>query len=570
MRQLGTWLTSNDTRQCVIWGYGGSGKSALAYQFARAVRDGAPSSLQAVLWLSAKVREYVEGETRDRSADFDSIESFASAFWHALYGADPASIEFTREGIVGELTETPLLFVVDDVDSVIDDEDLAHFLLYEIRTANSKIIYTSRQKLPGLHTVEVTGFREDELAPFVRSRAREYELDTEECLGRLRAIRSVTDGFPLFVDDLMRHAMFNGLGNAINDWSQRRGDAAREYALRRQLSSLGDPALRALIAVTVAGRPVSGLELSNISGFADDDVQHAIQSLLNWRLISRFELNATGHPTFLCNRNTQRLVQKTYGRDPIYLSYRESFRTLTESPRPAALRRAVGTAISDALALALRGDLDGAEESLRSAMTGELANNSDMWGVLGRVLSRRSDDESIAKARSAFRAAHRLGSRKEDTYYHWIEFERVLAEAKINEAHDQDLLEQWRQATKVGERGIDRCGDTPALCGAIAYLKTREAKTLQRLNQFTSAEIRFREGAEWARRALAAPNPSSREVGLTQLYRSLLIALEGSGQLERTGEALQEWKSAVGSEDPDWRRECDRLASQPGVSEYLG
>ena len=212
MRQLGTWLTSNDTRQCVIWGYGGSGKSALAYQFARAVRDGAPSSLQAVLWLSAKVREYVEGETRDRSADFDSIESFASAFWHALYGADPASIEPTGEGIVGELTETPLLFVVDDVDSVIDDEDLAHFLLYEIRTANSKIIYTSRQKLPGLHTVEVTGFSEDELAPFVRSRTREYELDTEECLGRLRAIRSVTDGFPLFVDDLMRHAMFNGLG----------------------------------------------------------------------------------------------------------------------------------------------------------------------------------------------------------------------------------------------------------------------------------------------------------------------------------------------------------------------
>lgn len=39
MRKLTSWLITESSTQFVIWGYGGSGKSALAYQFARAVRD---------------------------------------------------------------------------------------------------------------------------------------------------------------------------------------------------------------------------------------------------------------------------------------------------------------------------------------------------------------------------------------------------------------------------------------------------------------------------------------------------------------------------------------------------
>ena len=476
IRQLSTWLTSNDSHRCVIWGYGGSGKSALAYQFARAVRDGAPENLQAVLWLSAKVREYVGGDTRDRIADFDSVDSFVAAFWRALYGQLSEVPELGRESMVRELAETPLLLVVDDVDSVLDQEELAHFLLYEIQTDSSKVIYTTRQKLHGLQTVEVAGFSEQELSRFVRSRAREYELDTDECLGRLEAIRSVTDGFPLFVDDLMRYAMFDGVKRSLEDWSQRRGDAAREYALRRQLSSLGDPALRALIAVAVAGLPVSSLELSSISGFPDDDVQDAIQSLRDWRLISRYEMNESGHPTFSCNRNTQRLVQKTYGRDPKYVSCQESLRTLTGSPLPAGLRRAVGVAIGDSLALARRGDQEGALSSLQSAMTGELANNSDLWGVYGRLLSRDQGRESSVKARAAFRRAHSRGSRNEETYYYWIDLESAIANALIDDANDADLLCQWRTAADVADMGIDRCGETQALCNFLAYLKGREAR----------------------------------------------------------------------------------------------
>lgn len=94
-----------------------------------------------MLWLSAKVKDYVEGETRDRRADFDSIESFARALWTALYDAEPAPEQATREGILQELSDTPALVVVDDLDSVLDNDDLAHFLLFELQRTRSRIIY---------------------------------------------------------------------------------------------------------------------------------------------------------------------------------------------------------------------------------------------------------------------------------------------------------------------------------------------------------------------------------------------------------------------------------------------
>lgn len=569
IRELSTWFTTESSRQYVIWGYGGSGKSALAYQFARRVRDGAPPSLQAVLWLSAKSREYIEGETRTRHADFDSVESFAHALWAGLYDAEPSSQQATREGILDELSDTPSLVIVDDLDSVIDNEDLAHLLLFEVSRTKSRIIYTSRQRVPGLPTIEVLGFDDEELRLYIRTRASEYGLDVDECLARSHAIRKVTDAFPLFVDDLLRYSLLGGLKSAIGDWNQRKGDAAREYALRRQLSSLDEAARRALIGVAVANRPVSSLELANISGFTDDDVLHAIDDLLKWRLLNHSEPDITGRPTFSCNSNTRRLTQKTYGRDPLYGSYEASFRTLSGSAQPASLRRTVGGAISAATALVLRGDLEGAEETLHATKAGELANNADLWGALGWVRSRRRDDESIAKARVAFLRSHELGSRKEDTYFHWVALEAEVAEGIVYQSDDETLLNLWRSSAGIAEMGIDRCGDTPSLCQSAAYLRTREAKTLERMMQFTAADNCFRQGAEWARRALSAPHHSSREVSRTLIHRALVVALAGAGDPEATVDALLEWLSAVGGEDYEWRREHDRLASFPEYREVL-
>ena len=559
INQLSSWLTTDSGNQLLIWGYGGSGKSALAYQFARAVRDGAPSDLQAVVWLSAKSKEFIEGEPRDRIADFDSVASFAQALWVALYDYGPSPQECTSEATLQELIETPSLVIVDDLDSILDQQDLSHFLLFEVPRSKSKFIYTTRHTVPGISRLEVSGFEGQELRDFIANRATSYHLSVDEYLARANAIHSVTDGFPLFVDDLLRHAVLTGLEDAIADWSHRKGDAAREYALRRQLSSLGEASRRALLGVAVANRPISSLELSNISGFTDDDIQDAIKDLLRWRLISRLDADATGRPTFSCNRNTHRLVLKTYGRDPIYSSYQASFKTLTGSTTPAALRKAVGTTISKTRALTLRGDYTGAAAHIRSAMTGELENNCDLWSFLGLVLSRQRSGASTAEARTAFQRSHELGSRNEDTYFHWVDMEREIAESLVNQSEEAVLLKQWRFAAQVAEFGIERCGETSALCQLIAYLRSREAKTLGYLNEFTSAQNCYRQAAEWAQRALDTPLTSTRDITPSQIFRTLIVALEGVGEPDKTLEALKRWEMSVENEDPIFRREYDRL-----------
>ena len=555
LEQLMDWLADDSSTQFQIWGYGGSGKSALAYQFARSVRYSALSTLEAVIWLSAKKSEFIEGSTRERGADFYDAGSFVDAVWLSLYGSARDAEFAVEEGAIKELSDTPSLVIVDDLDSVLDDENLAHYLLYDIARSNSKIVYTTRQRVPGIPKLDVIGFDDQELEKFIRTRAHYYDLDVDMCLKRRPAIRSVTDGFPLFVDDLLRHAKLGGLRSAIDDWSQRKGDAAREYALRRQLSSLGETSKHALIGVAVADRPVSILELSTISGFTDDDMEHAVRDLLRWRLILESGKDAQERPIFSCNGNTRRLVEKIYGREPVYDSTRKQSRALSGSALPAPLRKRVGQTIGHAKSLVLRGDYQAAESVLIGEMVNELRDNPDLWGCLGWVLSRtrvpgsKLVEEDVHKARAAFEKARSNGSRKEDTYFHWVSMERDVAEDLVGAVPDENLLEQWRRAASIAERGIRVCGETPALCQQAAYVKTREAKTLEHLSHFTAAQNCYGQGAEWARRSLDATSSTYRDVNRSQVYRTLVLALEGAGEDEEAGMALEQWQREMGSDD---------------------
>ena len=306
-----------------------------------------------------------------------------------------------------------------------------------------------------------------------------------------------------------------------------------------------------------------------ISGYTDDDVQYAIRDLIGWRLLMQLENDDAGRPTFSCNRNTRRLVQKTYGRDPLYAAYQSTFRTLTGSAMPQRLREEVGRAINNAKYSVLRGDYDGAAEELRATMTGELANNSDLHGALGWALSRKHTEDSITQARYAFQRAHELGSRKEDTYFQWATLEREVADRSLGQVSDADLLDRWRAAARVVELGVERCGETPSLCQVAAYLRTREGKTLERLREFTSAEACYQQAVEWAKRAIATPTGSSRTINRASSYRTLVIALEGLDNPDDTVQALTEWRSIVGDGDPDWQTERDRLARLPAYREIV-
>lgn len=560
LAELREWFAS-DRSQLVVFGYGGAGKSATAYQFVRDLAEASPDSLTAICWVSAKREEFVEGTTRKRLPDFTDVQDFAERVWEALYGAQPPSEGDARQSLVQELSETPILLVIDDLDTVLQQEALAEFLIYELRETHARIIYTSRQRIPGLRTIEIEGFEEAELERFIKNRCSFYGLNYDDFGPKVASIASVTDSYPLFVDDLVRYAQFAGLKSALEDWSQRRGDAARQYALRRQLDSLGRPSEDALIAIAVARRATTLAELGTISGQPDDDLENAIESLQRWRLVNRIPAAAEAQPGFDVNQNTRRLVEKSFARDARWESFGRTFANLTAKTDYGPRRQAIGAAISYARSLVLRGSIEEAATVLQSAMTGDLSQSSDLWGALGWVYS-REPNRWAQDARDSFRQAHDLGAVKEDTYVHWAQMEVALAEALPQST--EAATTQWAEAAQIAEMGLDLLSaDTQSLCWLAGYARSRLAKSLLSQNEFNRAYGEFSRSATWLQRALDVDPASGKLVDRGTLFRGLVIAYEGASEFTKVDDVMEVWGSWSGR-DAAWQSERDRLAYRRG------
>lgn len=108
---LNDWLNNGTSRRWALSGEGGTGKSAIAYAFSRSVSARTDHGLDAVLWMSAKRRRFLEGATVlvDRP-DFHDKESSVNAIL-SFYGVLPLGDD-TEAQALGLLTEFPSLIVV--------------------------------------------------------------------------------------------------------------------------------------------------------------------------------------------------------------------------------------------------------------------------------------------------------------------------------------------------------------------------------------------------------------------------------------------------------------------------
>ena len=527
LEDLTNWIAS-DSPQVLVWGYGGVGKSALAYKFARDIRESSSESLMAVCWVSAKKFEFSERETRARAADFSDLESFLKALWRALYGGIDVPEDIDPDTVIKELHEIPILLVVDDFDTISEDVKLTEFLLYSLRGTPTKVIYTSRHRVPALTNLEVPAFDDDELRDFVLQRSLVYRVDQTACLHRLNSIKSVTGGYPLFVDDLVHHAAFYGIDQALGDWGQRKGDAARQYALQRQiefLSSSSSSSGDVLIALSASNRGLKIVEISAIAGLTDDDTEAGVRELLKWRMVHEVAGNDSETPSFRMNKNTSRLVQQTFRGDGRMTTFVAAFRALTGERVPEAKRATIARIVARTKSHVRRGDFQSAEDHLVDDMTGELTDSADLVGVLGWLYSLQPIEQFAASAQDAFRQSHRLGSTKIDTYFHWGALERKIAENMIATKFDTSLTDdaiaaQWKQSEDVVAMGIGRCGPSQILCYWAGYAAAREAKAKERARSFVYAEAAYRRSKDWYLKALTAPVSDDFGIPVGAIYRA--------------------------------------------------
>ena len=565
LNALSDWLTS-DSPQILVWGYGGAGKSALAHRFARDVRDGSNENLIAACWVSAKKTEYVEGAVRDRPVDFNNKQSFVHALWSALYDSDASPDDSDASTLLSHLVEIPTLLVVDDFDTVSDDETLTQFLLHSLRNTPTRVIYTSRHRVPGIRNLEVPPFSGHELQHFVSLRSMEYGAVKERCLERVGGIERVTGGYPLFVDDLIHHAALVGIDDALKLWSQKKGDAAREYALRRQVEYLGPGCGDVLIALSVANRALILQEISNIAGLTDEDSEAGLRELLRWRMVNSVTADSSSSPAYRMNNNTSRLVAQTFRDDNRLKAYVAAFKTLTGERVPEAKRRAIGRIISQTTELEFTEGFDSALQHLKENLVGELRESPDLYGVLGRLYSRQPSEELREEARKTFAQAHQLGASKTDSYYHWVMMEKSVAESMGGWSPEplvgeERIVEQWRECERVAEMGISRCGTSQLLCYWAGYAAARGARALEHRQSFVQAQGAYARAKEWFRQALLAPVSDAAPVTRNGIYRGVTLALEGLGEEEELHQTLLAW-GAYSPGDATLAREYRRIAQK--------
>ena len=561
---LSEWLTS-DSPQILVWGYGGVGKSALAYKFARDVRDSSNKNLIAVCWVSAKRSEYSEGTVRTRPADFTDMESFLRALWTALYGPDevPKNLESSR--MIQELLEMPILLVVDDFDTISEDVQLTEFLLYQLRSTCTRVIYTSRHRVPTLKNLEVPPFSKTELKDFVSQKSSDYSVDQTACIKILGAIESVTGGYPLFVDDLIHHAAFFGIDEAVRQWTQKKGDAARQYALQRQVKYLSSSSGDVLIALSVANKGLSIVDISDVAGLTVDDTQAGIDELLRWRMVYQVRDDDSEAPVFRMNNNTSRLVQQTFRNDGRMKTFSAALRALTGEHVTEAKKAAIGKIIGRTMGLLKSGGFKTAIDHLNENMTGELEHSPDLFSVLGRLHSNQQPlREHVSSARNAFHKAHQLGASKVETYFYWASMERNLAEEMRSKTHssdisDEEIAKQWKRCEEIAEMGIKRCGPSQPIYYLAGYGASREAKVRMRASNFSYAEGAYTRSVDWYKKSLTAPVSDITIIDKGFIYRGLTLAYEGLRDTESLKRTLKSWH-ALSRPNQSFARELQRLA----------
>ena len=448
---LARWLANERSRRWALMGAGGTGKSAIAYEFAQRLREDAPEPYDFVVWLTAKRRRFIEGQVVDvPSPDVTDLSS-ALDFLLLVYGEfEPeADRGEDRVDLVLNLLDTfPALIVLDDADSLEGTaEDAIEFFAIQVPTTRSRVLITSRRQLFGFGatTTVVHGFQGEAGREFVRSRVELFGLDPDAfSSGRVAQIVRATDGSPLFIEDLLRLcAVGVPIDQAIGQWTG--GDAtggrdARAYALGREIEMLGDDAGDVIVAAAVPDRPVSLAELRAVTGLAEERLHDAIRELQRLFLMpvpgiiegeERFELNA----------NTRQLVRVVWANSDRMRRAENGFRSLSdESVVSTNRKRRIDAYVTQAVALVRQDRHEDAERTVLAGLD-EYPNEVGLLAQLGWVYRRWKPAPRFADARARFVRSHELRCRQAEMYRHWSEMERERDEFEAAAAAAEAGLE---------------------------------------------------------------------------------------------------------------------------------
>lgn len=552
LEELDGWFRDPLARLWVLAGDGGKGKTSIAYRFAEIVRSQAPKEYALVAWLSAKQRRFQEGRTIDIiSNDFHDLGTAVDRLL-AAYGQSPpvqSTLEQRKSLVTEQFKQFPGLIVVDDLDSLDDDDPAVYFFAHELPMwTESKILITSRRALYGLAqvTTQVRGLNDADGHVFVQSRLRLMQLD-EQAFSRktIGDILSVCESSPLFVEDLLRLCAAGvPPEEAVAAWRERDGDAAREYALRREFERLSQDAKRILLACALMPGPVSAVELQEITGLTEQRFQTRIGELRRLFLVPtpRF-VEAVAR--FEVNRNTAQLVSHVLASTEIYRDVEAAVRSVRgQFARRKPVQLEVEQRVRQAVFLARAGRFPEAEATLRDGLKMS-PNDPDLYGQLARIYKFWGH---TTDARDHFRRAAQLKCQSKEMYRQWWQLERRELE--------------WRAAAIAAERGLQIHKGDADLLFLAGYARSQLGRALLSSMHYDRALVEFGTAVEYLVTVVsrASGRDQRDRVSHSHAYRDLVVCLERQVLLLDPAGA-QSWQPGAGHDDRE-RMEAMRRYEQ--------
>ena len=549
LKDLALCFANPDNRRCLLAGDGGKGKSAAAYRFAQQL-SAAPGRFQLIVWLSAKRRKFREGTmaTID-SPDFTTAEEAITRLLRE-YGAtdqDLAQPLKEKKQRLFEFLETlPAFIIADDIDTVLEDHDVVSLFTHEIPHTQSAVLLTSRRDIPGVRSFVLKGFDTAEAEQFVNSRIQLYGLDPAIARPSLLSeINRVTDGSPLYMDDLMRLTRIVDVKSAIRMWQEKKGDEARKYALQRELERLSSDARNVLIAAAVTDDAISFAELEGILEISEDRLLAALSELQTLFLFPRAPL-VEGEQRYQINLNTKKLVRLVESSTDLYARIERASKALA-GKLPHVGHTIVSPLIRQAHLRLSAGQNTEAETILRNAIQ-KYPNAPDLRGFLGYAYKRI---RRIADARTQFEAAYKLKAKNPEMFLQWIKME--IAE------------KEWSKAINVADRALKVIPDCYEIIERKVTAQRQAGFDLYAGLHREKAEKMWAEAVEEVKRRIKPPEAlqeGARELNAS-MYYTIVVCLDMLERLRDRNGWLERWEKEH-PDDPEVARQKEYLNRKRG------
>jgi tetratricopeptide (TPR) repeat protein len=367
-------------------------------------------------------------------------------------------------------------------------------------------------------------------------------------LKHARALLDATDSSPLYIEDLLRLVHIGvPVTEAIGVWKKRRGDAARDYSIRREFEQLSEDAQQVLLAMALFDGPCTFEQLRTSLNWEIERIINAQQDLRQLYLLP--DVRGTDAEAMSLNVNTRILVTRVFESSENYKRVRRAVNAVLGRLDPSRDERFqvknVLQKCSNQITKAHRDD-PALREVVRALneLDKQFPSRSDIHGALGWVYKKLG---SRTDAREAYCRAVELGSKDGRVYWQWSDLE-----AEANE---------WSEAIRIAELGCKNFPTDAGLHQQLGYCLSRAGQEEFKHGDRARGLSMCKKAEAHLKKAVDILGANDRPSVRTKLFRSLVLNAHTLHDGEGVNRHLLAWYEHY-PHDGNFEYEYDRLRAE--------